>query len=194
MLVVTHEMQFAREVGDRVVFMDEGRIVEQGMPADVLDRPAGGADAAVPAPLAPARPLARGALNHRRKERLNEDDLVLAHGGGRASSQSLAAAIGSAQPRRHHRRRARRRRSSAAAAGGRQVAQPVDHRRQVRLAAVRLHRRAGQERRLRRRDRALVRPLAFGRAQRVTFVCAPTAAREPLLTSGRVDIVISTFT
>jgi ABC-type polar amino acid transport system ATPase subunit len=39
MLVVTHEMQFAREVGDRVVFMDEGRIVEQGSPPDVLDRP-----------------------------------------------------------------------------------------------------------------------------------------------------------
>jgi ABC-type polar amino acid transport system ATPase subunit len=39
MLVVTHEMQFAREVGDRVVFMDEGRIVEQGKPADVLDNP-----------------------------------------------------------------------------------------------------------------------------------------------------------
>ena len=39
MLVVTHEMQFAREVGDRLVFMDEGRIVEQGLPADVLDRP-----------------------------------------------------------------------------------------------------------------------------------------------------------
>ena len=35
---------------------------------------------------------------------------------------------------------------------------------------------------------------AFGRAQRVTFVCAPTAAREPLITSGRVDLVISTFT
>jgi len=39
MLVVTHEMQFAREVGDRIVFMDEGRIVEEGRPADVLDRP-----------------------------------------------------------------------------------------------------------------------------------------------------------
>jgi len=39
MLVVTHEMQFARDVGDRVVFMDEGRIVEQGRPSDVLDRP-----------------------------------------------------------------------------------------------------------------------------------------------------------
>jgi ABC-type polar amino acid transport system ATPase subunit len=39
MMVVTHEMQFAREVGDRLVFMDEGRIVEQGVPADVLDRP-----------------------------------------------------------------------------------------------------------------------------------------------------------
>jgi ABC-type polar amino acid transport system ATPase subunit len=39
MLVVTHEMQFAREVGDRLVFMDNGRIVEQGRPRDVLDRP-----------------------------------------------------------------------------------------------------------------------------------------------------------
>jgi ABC-type polar amino acid transport system ATPase subunit len=39
MVVVTHEMQFAREVGDRLIFMDEGRIVEQGRPADVLDNP-----------------------------------------------------------------------------------------------------------------------------------------------------------
>jgi ABC-type polar amino acid transport system ATPase subunit len=39
MLVVTHEMQFAREVGDRVVFMDNGRIVEQGLPAELLDHP-----------------------------------------------------------------------------------------------------------------------------------------------------------
>ena len=39
MLVVTHEMQFAREVGDRVVFMDGGRIVEEGPPTEVLDRP-----------------------------------------------------------------------------------------------------------------------------------------------------------
>ena len=35
---------------------------------------------------------------------------------------------------------------------------------------------------------------AFGREQRLTFVCAPTAVREPLLTTGRVDLVISTFT
>jgi ABC-type polar amino acid transport system ATPase subunit len=39
MVVVTHEMQFAREVGDRLIFMDEGRIVEEGPPAEVLDRP-----------------------------------------------------------------------------------------------------------------------------------------------------------
>jgi polar amino acid transport system substrate-binding protein len=35
---------------------------------------------------------------------------------------------------------------------------------------------------------------AFGNASRVTFECAPTASREPLLTTGRVDLVISTFT
>src|SRR6187431_2924383 len=39
MVVVTHEMQFAREVGDRLIFMDEGRIIEQGNPIDVLDSP-----------------------------------------------------------------------------------------------------------------------------------------------------------
>jgi polar amino acid transport system ATP-binding protein len=39
MLVVTHEMQFAREVGDWLVFMDDGRIVEQGEPDRVLTEP-----------------------------------------------------------------------------------------------------------------------------------------------------------
>ncbi|MFF7333251.1 amino acid ABC transporter ATP-binding protein [Streptomyces sp. NPDC090306] len=39
LLVVTHEIGFAREVADRVVFIDEGRIVEQGPPAQVLDNP-----------------------------------------------------------------------------------------------------------------------------------------------------------
>ncbi|MET7494368.1 amino acid ABC transporter ATP-binding protein [Streptomyces sp900116325] len=39
MLVVTHEMGFARDVADRVVFMDEGRVVEEGAPEDVLARP-----------------------------------------------------------------------------------------------------------------------------------------------------------
>ena len=39
MVVVTHEMGFAREVGSTVVFMDEGTIVEQGAPADVLENP-----------------------------------------------------------------------------------------------------------------------------------------------------------
>jgi polar amino acid transport system ATP-binding protein len=39
MLVVTHEMGFAKEVADQIVFMDGGVIVEQGKPADVLDNP-----------------------------------------------------------------------------------------------------------------------------------------------------------
>lgn len=37
MAVVTHEMGFAREVADRVVFMDGGVVVEQGKPADIFD-------------------------------------------------------------------------------------------------------------------------------------------------------------
>ncbi|GAA4216448.1 amino acid ABC transporter ATP-binding protein [Actinocatenispora rupis] len=39
MLVVTHEVAFAREVADRVVFLDGGVVVESGAPADVLDNP-----------------------------------------------------------------------------------------------------------------------------------------------------------
>ncbi len=39
MIVVTHEIGFARDVGDRVVFLDKGAIVEQGTPAQVLDGP-----------------------------------------------------------------------------------------------------------------------------------------------------------
>lgn len=39
MMIVTHEMGFAREVADRVIFMDEGLIVEQGTPEEVFDNP-----------------------------------------------------------------------------------------------------------------------------------------------------------
>lgn len=39
MVVVTHEMGFAREVGDRVLFMDEGMIVEQGNPLEIFSNP-----------------------------------------------------------------------------------------------------------------------------------------------------------
>ena len=36
MVVVTHEMGFAREVGSRVIFIDEGRIIEEGTPSEVF--------------------------------------------------------------------------------------------------------------------------------------------------------------
>jgi polar amino acid transport system ATP-binding protein len=39
MMIVTHEVPFARRISDWVVFLDGGRIIEQGAPADVLDRP-----------------------------------------------------------------------------------------------------------------------------------------------------------
>jgi polar amino acid transport system permease protein len=39
MIIVTHEVRFARDVADRVVFMDDGVIVEQGSAEEVLDRP-----------------------------------------------------------------------------------------------------------------------------------------------------------
>jgi general L-amino acid transport system ATP-binding protein len=39
MLVVTHEMGFAREVADRIVFFDEGQIVEEGVPEAFFSNP-----------------------------------------------------------------------------------------------------------------------------------------------------------
>ena len=39
LLIVTHEMQFAREIADRILFMHSGKIVEQGTPAEILDAP-----------------------------------------------------------------------------------------------------------------------------------------------------------
>lgn len=39
MVVVTHEMGFAKEVGDRILFMDEGRIIEEGTPEDIFQNP-----------------------------------------------------------------------------------------------------------------------------------------------------------
>ena len=39
MVVVTHEMGFAREVGDRVLFMDEGRVLEEGTPGEIFENP-----------------------------------------------------------------------------------------------------------------------------------------------------------
>ena len=39
MIIVTHEMAFARDVADKIIFMDGGRIVEQGDPKQVIDNP-----------------------------------------------------------------------------------------------------------------------------------------------------------
>ena len=39
MVVVTHEMGFAREVASRVIFMDEGKMIEDGTPSEIFDTP-----------------------------------------------------------------------------------------------------------------------------------------------------------
>ncbi len=39
MVIVTHEMAFAKEVSDRVIFMDQGVIAEQGAPEDIFGNP-----------------------------------------------------------------------------------------------------------------------------------------------------------
>ena len=39
MIIVTHEMRLAKEVSDRIIFMDNGRILEEGTPEDIFIRP-----------------------------------------------------------------------------------------------------------------------------------------------------------
>ena len=39
MVIVTHEMSFAREVGTRMIFLDRGKIIEDGTPKQVMDHP-----------------------------------------------------------------------------------------------------------------------------------------------------------
>ncbi|MGC4440353.1 amino acid ABC transporter ATP-binding protein, partial [Streptococcus suis] len=39
MIIVTHEMEFARDVSDRVIFMDKGVIAEQGTPQQIFENP-----------------------------------------------------------------------------------------------------------------------------------------------------------
>ena len=48
MIVVTHEMGFARQVADRVIFMDGGEVIETGPPDEILGTPEGSADAEFP--------------------------------------------------------------------------------------------------------------------------------------------------
>ena len=39
MVVVTHEMGFAKEVGDKILFMDQGKILEEGTPEEIFNNP-----------------------------------------------------------------------------------------------------------------------------------------------------------
>ena len=38
-VIVTHEMGFAKEISDKVIFMDDGVIIEEGSPSDIFDNP-----------------------------------------------------------------------------------------------------------------------------------------------------------
>ena len=39
MIVVTHEMSFAKDVANKIIFMDEGKILEEGTPEDIFENP-----------------------------------------------------------------------------------------------------------------------------------------------------------
>ena len=79
MIVVTHEMAFAREAADRVYFIDQGRFVEVGSARAGHRRPAGSADARVPRP----HPRHRRARPRRRRDRAAPVAEVEAPGAGR---------------------------------------------------------------------------------------------------------------
>ena len=60
MVVATHEMGFARDLADRVCFLDDGVILEEGPPAQIFSEPKEAADAAVPGPDRRRRPALSG--------------------------------------------------------------------------------------------------------------------------------------
>ena len=123
MIVVTHEMQFAREVGDRLIFMDEGRIVEEGVPADVLDHPQEERTRRfLRRSLQLAHSLEELSINEEEMARMKRFYLAAV---GVAFVAVLAATVGFAQPAKHTGADERRRDDAAAAPREHQVAQPL---------------------------------------------------------------------
>ena len=195
MLVVTHEMQFAREVGDRLIFMDEGRIVEEGDPATVLDARARSARGGSCAARSSWRIRWKSSPSPTRKEHCMKR-ILLATAGSPSSRSGPRRRL--AQPHRHDRPG-----GSRGGTGGRR--DPAEaacrHRSRNRwIVGVKCDappfgyinvqgKNAGFDVEIAK----WFARYAFGREQRVSYVCAPTPAREPLLTTGRVDL-ISTFT
>ncbi len=84
MIVVTHEMGFAREVADRVVFMDAGVVVEQGPPSDVI--------------LRPQHNRTRAFLSRMRQEETAHAQAVAEHARAVAAEAEAEAAAGGATP------------------------------------------------------------------------------------------------
>ena len=166
MLIVTHEMQFAREVGDRVVFMDEGKIVEEGVPREVLDNPKEErTQQFLRRTLQLAHSLEELTID---EEKEGTNETTCRRRVGRRARGRSARGLGRHRVRpggRAGRTPAQSGAEPAAAAGQHQVARTLQHRDQVRLAAVRLHRRPRPERRLRRRDRPLVLALRVRQAE-----------------------------
>ena len=61
MLIATHEMSFAREVADQVCYLQDGRIVERGLPEQMFTAPEHAGHSAVPEPAAGGQPIVRRA-------------------------------------------------------------------------------------------------------------------------------------
>ena len=195
MLVVTHEMHFARDVGRSSGVHGRRQDRRAGPSGRRARQPPRGADTALPASLARAHGVAGRTDNHRGRRSRGMRKLILATAGV-AVVAFVAATLGSAQP------------TATTGATASQAKAPVLPKLPADIAARKRlivgvkcdtppfgyldvrGKNAGVDVEIAQQFARY----AFGRAQRLTFVCAPTAVREPLLTSGRVDLVISTFT
>ena len=198
MLVVTHEMQFAREVGDRVVFMDEGRIVEEGVPADVLDRPK---EERTQRFLRRTLQLAHSleeltmAEGSRTKEearmkRLVAVTLVAALAAAALAAWGVAAPVGRAQaaPRRRPRRRCPPLPAEVKARKRWVIGVKCDY---PPFGYINYSgQNAGYDVDVARR----FAELAFGKANRISFVLRDDAEPDPGAQTKRVDIIVSTLT
>ena len=194
MIVVTHEMQFAREVGDRLIFMDEGRIVEEGVPADVLDHPQEERTRRfLRRSLQLAHSLEELSIN---EEEYGSNETLLACGGRSRSVAGLLATVGLAKPTAHTGAR-----TASAATKLPTLPENIKSRNRWIIGVkcdvppfgyIDVQ---GKNCRLRRRGRALVRPLRVRQAdQRDLRVRARPPRASRCSRPNRVDLVISTFT
>ena len=194
MVVVTHEMGFARQAADRVVFMDDGQIVEAADPDDVLHQPR--------QPTAPRTSSPRSSPTDRIRSgsRMRITPMRRRAGGSSASRSAGCSSEAGNQAARQRPRRPPRstptRRSTTGTTMAKLATRPARSRRhQVRPAAVRPEEPADEQPEGFDVEIAKIIAGELGISPtKITWIETVSANREPFIQQGKVDFVVATYT